>query len=41
MAGVEFALGIEQVGVAALVRQRAGGKRRDELLRRAVSTQRT
>ena len=33
MAGVELALGIEQVGVDALVRQRAGGQRRDELLR--------
>ena len=35
MAGVELARGIEQVGVGALVRQRAGGKRRDELLRGA------
>ena len=33
MAGVELALGIEQISVATLVRQRAGGKRRDELLR--------
>ena len=33
MPGVEFTAGIEQVGVAALVRQRAGGQRRDELLR--------
>ena len=34
MAGVELALGIEQVGVDALMRQRAGRQRRDELLRR-------
>ena len=33
MAGIELALGIEQIGVGALVRQRAGRKRRDELLR--------
>ena len=33
VAGVELALGIEQISVATLVRQRAGGKRRDELLR--------
>ena len=33
MAGVELALGIEQIGVGALARQRAGGQRRDELLR--------
>ena len=33
--GVELALRIEQVGVAALVGQRAGGERRDELLRGA------
>ena len=31
--GVEFALGVEQIGVDALMRQRAGRKRRDELLR--------
>ena len=34
MAGVEFALGIEQVGVNALMRQRACRQRCDELLRR-------
>ena len=33
MAGVELAFGIEQVGVGALVRQRGGRKRRNELLR--------
>ena len=33
MAGVELAFRIEQICVAALVRQRAGGKRRHELLR--------
>ncbi len=33
VAGVELARGIEQIHVAALVRQRAGGQRRDELLR--------
>ncbi len=31
--GVELALGIEQIGVAALVGERAAAKRRDELLR--------
>ena len=31
--GVEFAAGVEQIGIDALMRQRAGGKRRDELLR--------
>ena len=31
--GVEFAAGVEQIRIDALVRQRAGGKRRDELLR--------
>ena len=35
VAGVELALRIEQVGVAALVGKRAGCKRRDELLRGA------
>ena len=35
MAGVELALGIEQVGIGALARQRARRKRRHELLRRA------
>ncbi len=33
MAGVELALGIEQIGIAALVRQRACRKRCHELLR--------
>ena len=33
MAGIEFALGVEQIGIDALMRQRAGGQRRDELLR--------
>ena len=33
MAGIELAFGVEQIGVGALVRQRAGGKLRDELLR--------
>ena len=33
MAGVELALGVEQIGIDALMRQRAGGQRRDELLR--------
>ena len=32
MAGVKLALGVEQIRVDALMRQRAGGKRRDELL---------
>ena len=33
MADVEFALRIEQIGVSALAGERAGGKRRDEVLR--------
>jgi len=33
VAGIELTLGIEQVGVTALVRQRAGGQWRDKLLR--------
>src|SRR6476619_5018374 len=33
MAGIEFALGIKQIGVGALVRECAGRKRRHELLR--------
>ncbi len=33
VAGIEFALGVEQIRVAALMRQRAGGERRDEFLR--------
>ena len=33
MADVEFALRIEQVGIGAFAGQRAGGKRRDEVLR--------
>ena len=33
VAGIELALGIEQIRVAALMRQRAGGERGDEFLR--------
>ena len=33
MADVEFALRIEQIGIGALAGERAGGKRRDEMLR--------
>jgi len=33
MAGVELALGVEQIGIGALARQRRGRKRRDESLR--------
>src|SRR5207248_9929341 len=32
MAGVKLTLGVEQIRVDALMRQRTGGKRRDELL---------
>jgi hypothetical protein len=35
MAGIELALGIEQIGVTTPMRQRAHRKRRDKLLRRA------
>ena len=33
MAGIEFALGVEQVGMDPLMRKRACRQRRDELLR--------
>ncbi len=35
VAGIELALGVEQIRVTALVRQGAGAQRRDELLRGA------
>ena len=41
MADVELALRIEQIRIGALAAQRAGGERRDEVLRGAVRMQRT